>query len=294
MNSDFIKSFGQNHTLSEINYNLYENTIEIDLGSGNFLLFKSTDNIIPQNSGETVNEVVNITKSPSETQNNEDNSNNQDNTFAKDILTILLNFDFSEKEVFDKVENSKNNINYSSNDYYLIDANIFSQFIKFFEFVKIVDIIEFYNLKSITDIKNDLLDKITKENKINVKKISSLKDEFFKVFEIKKFFDIKSNKFENNNFDYKTYIYPSEFLIVSNNIKEKLCEIFQDKNYNNIEEISLGFITGNIILKPNKGKFLDLVKYFAYIFSVSKEGNEIFKVVPEILISFSSKNSLVK
>ena len=292
VNSDFIKSFDQNHTLSEINYNLYENTIEIDLGSGNSLSFHSTDNIIPQNSGENASQVVNNTKSPSETQNNEDTLNAQNNIFVKDILTILLNFNLGEKEFLDKVENSKDNINNSINEYYLINANIFSQFIKFFELVKTVDIIEFYNLKSITDIKSDLLDKITKENKINVKKIAGLKDDFFKIFEIKKFFDIKPNKYQNNN-DYKEYTYPSEFQIVSKNIKEKLCEIFQDQKYNNIDVISLGFITENIIFKPNKGRFFDLIKFFAYIFSLSTEENGVTKFTPEILISFNKKNSIV-
>ena len=68
-----------------------------------------------------------------------------------------------------------------------------------------------------------------------------------------------------------------QFKIVSKNAKEKLCQIFGDKNYNNIEEMSLGFITGNIILKPKKGQFVNPIKNFSYIFSLAKELDGIIK-----------------
>ena len=292
VNSDFIKSFEQTHSLSEINYKLYEDTIEIDLGPNNSLKFKSSDNIIPQISGDSGNEEVNNSQDSQKNQNNAPSSKTLDNKFAKDILTILLNFKLGETELLDKVENSKSNINDSVNDYYLINSDTFSQFIQFFSFQKIDDIINYYNLKSISDIKDDLLEKISKENKVDFDKISKLKEDFFKKFETKKFFDIKSNEYGKVN-DFKKYTYPSEFLIVSKNLKEKLCEIFGDKNYKDIEEISLGYVTGHIILKPKIGKFYDSIKFFAYIFSLSKEENGIIKFTPEILISFDKKISMI-
>ena len=279
---DFIKSFEQNPPLSEINYNLYEDTIEIYLGPHNSLQFHSKNNIILSFENDNIN---------NEAQYSEIIFRTQDNNFAKDILSILLNFNLGVKEFIDKVEYSKNNIINSINDYYLVNSDTFYQFIKFFSCGKVEDIISYYHLKSISDIDNNFLNKVAGENKGIANKISGLKDDFFKKFEIKRFFDIKSNKYGKEN-DFKKYIYPSEFIIVSKNIKEKLCQIFEDKNYNNIEEIILGFNTGNIILKPIKGQFYDSIKLFSYIFSLTKEVNGIIKFAPEILISFNTKNSL--
>ena len=284
VNSDFIKSFEQNNLLSEINYNLYEDTIEIELGPHNYLQFHSKNNIILSFENDNIN---------NEAQYSEIICRTKDDNFAKDILSILLNFNLGLKEFIDKVEYSKNNIINYINDYYLVNSDTFYQFIKFFSCSKVEAIINWYNLKKISDIDDNLLNKVTTENKVIVEKISELKGDFFEKFKIKRFFDIKSSEYGNVN-DFKKYIYPSEFIIVSKNIKEKLCQIFGDINYNNVEEISLGFITGNIIFKPNKGQYFDNIRLFSYIFSLAKEVNGIIKFSPEILISFNTRNAINK
>ena len=58
VNSDFIESFKQIHFLKEINYILYENTIDINFGSGDPLKFKTIDNIIQPLFGEIENELI--------------------------------------------------------------------------------------------------------------------------------------------------------------------------------------------------------------------------------------------
>ena len=289
VSSEFIDSFEQSHSLNEINYNLYENSIKIDLGFDNCIKIKTTDNIIPQFFGETGYDNTNNNQNSFEIKNSEVISEISNNKFAIDILTILLNFNLEQKEFIYKVENSKKNINSSVNDYYLVNSVTFFKFMEFFSFVKIDDLINYYNLKSTTDIKNDLLDKIIKESKAVFNKLSSNKYDFFKKFRIKKFFYIKSD-------EYRKYYYPCEFQIVSKNIKEELYKIFDYENYinySNIEEISLGFITGKIIFKPNKGKFFDENKNFLYIFSLSKEINGIIKFTPEMLIQFNGNNLMV-
>ena len=288
VNSDFIESFERIHSLSEINYNLYENNIEIYFGSGNSLKFQTKDNIIPQ-FGEIgiENENVDNNQNPFEAKDNSVNSKRYKYKFAKDIFSILFNFNLGQKIFFDKVENSKNNIDNYINDYYLVNSDTFYQFLQFFSYLKVDDVIKYYNLKSILDINDEFLDKIIKENSVDTEKIAYLKDDFFKKFKLKNFFDIKLNKYSNTN-EYKFYTYPSEFQIVSKIIKEKICEIYGDESYNNIEEISLGFITGNIIFKLNKGKIYDSLS----IFSLSKETNGIIKFTPEVLISFNTLNEV--
>ena len=68
-------------------------------------------------------------------------------------------------------------------------------------------------------------------------------------------------------------------------------EIFE-KEYKDIEEIQLGFNLGNLIIRPNKGKFFDEGKNYAYIYSVSKESKNTIKIEPEVLISFYTINSM--
>ena len=242
------------------------------------------NNIIPSFENENINNSQNL----SETQNSMIISRVQDNKFAKDILSILLYFNLGEKNLIDKAENSKNHIFNSIYDYYLVNSDTFYQFMKFFSLVKVENMINYYNLKTISDIDDNLLNKFATENNVIVNSILGLKDDFFKKFKIKEFFDIKSNEY-----DCRKYIYPSEFKIVSKNVKEKLCQIFGDKNYNNIEEMSLGFITGNIILKPKKGQFVNPIKNFSYIFSLAKELDGIIKFSPEILISFDTKKAII-
>jgi len=289
VSNEFISSFKENSGLSEINYNIYENTIEIDLGSNNSLKFKTNDNfILSSNSDSNGNEdATNIQNSTS----NEKSNESQDNKFAKDILTILLNLYLGEKEFFDNVENSKNNINKNISDYSLVNSEQLSQFKRFFSYdTKTNKIIDYYEIKSVLDI-NKNLDKIIKENKIDFTDVSKLKSDFSKKFEIKKFFEIKSNT-RSDNSSYKDYIYPSEFQIIEKNLSDKISEVLGNKDYNNIEEISLGFNTGNIILKPTKGKFFDNIKNFTYIYSFLKEANGIMKFNPEVLISFNTKNDI--
>ena len=294
VNNEFISSFKENSNLTEINYNLYESTIEIDLGSNDSLKFQTDNNIIlSSNSDSKGNEdTTNTQNSSSINQNDNKLPESQDNKFAKNILTILLNLYLGEKEFFDKVENSKNNINKSISDYSLVNSDMLSQFKQFFSYdTEIKKIVDFYKMNFVSDIDKNL-DKIPKENKIYFTKISDLKKGFSTKFQINKFFEIKSNS-RSDTGSYKEYSYPSEFQIIQKNLSEKLGEALGNKNYINIEQISLGFNTGNIIFKPTKGKFFDETKNFAYIYSFSKETNGVMKYNPEVLISFETKNAII-
>ena len=288
VSSEFILSFKGNPGLSQINYNLYENTLEIDLGPNNSLQYQTKNNIIIS-SDLSSNETKN---SASTNQSTNKNPETQDNKFANDILTILINIYLGEKEFFDKVENSKSNINKSINDYSLVNSDMLSQFKQFFSYdTEIKKIVDFYKMNFVSDIDKNL-DKIPKENKIYFTKISDLKKDFPKKFQINNFFEIKSNS-RSDTGSYKEYSYPSEFQIIQKNLSEKLGEALGNKDYINIEQISLGFNTGNIIFKPTKGKFFDETKNFAYIYSFSKETNGVMKYNPEVLISFETKNAII-
>ena len=205
VSSEFISSFILNPHLNEINYYLYENTIEINLDFNKSLKFKSRDSVISSPNSNI------ITNYP---QNSLSIEQNIDNIFVNDILIILLNIYLDEKEFFDRVENSKSNINKSISDYILINSDIISQFKKFFNYdMEIKKIVDLYKIKSISDINIYILDKIKKENKIHLRKISDLKKYFTKKFEVKKFFEMKV-KSRSDIASYKEYIYPSEFRII--------------------------------------------------------------------------------
>ena len=292
VSSEFILSFKGNPGLSQINYDLYENTIEIDLGPNNSLQFQTKDNIIlSSNSSVKQNETQNST---SINQGTNKNPETQDNKFTYDILKILINIYLGEKDFFDKVENSKSNINKSTSDYFFVNSDILTQFKKFFSYdTEIKIIVDIYKIKYTSDIDKILLDKIQNENKTYFTKISSLKSDFSKKFTTNQFFKIKSND-RSDTQSFKQYKYPSDFQIIEKNLIDKLNEVLGNKAYNDIEQISLGFNTGNIIFKPTKGNFFDEAKNFAYIYSFSKETNGIMKFNPEVLISFNTKNDIIK
>ena len=59
-----------------------------------------------------------------------------------------------------------------------------------------------------------------------------------------------------------------------------------------LEEVSIGFNLGNVIMKPTKGIFAPNDKFYSYIYSLSKESNENLEYNTEVLISFDDKDSL--
>ena len=120
VSEDFISSLELSKKLKEIEYYIYDNTIEIIFDSNSTLSFKCKDNIIESNSNSNLDG----------NNNNQNNGNNND--FANDILTILLNMFLEEKEFLDKVEDSKNNINKSPIDYCLINSSELSKMKNFF------------------------------------------------------------------------------------------------------------------------------------------------------------------
>ena len=94
MKSEFITSFEINPPLSEIEFNLYEDTIEIVLDASNSLQFESKDNIINQIPEEAGNENINNIENSSETSNNESTSKIKDTLFSIGFLYNLLINDF--------------------------------------------------------------------------------------------------------------------------------------------------------------------------------------------------------
>ena len=159
--------------MNEINFNLYEDTIEIEFAYNNVLQFKTNDNIIlssnlDSNGGEST---TNTQNSASQNQDSSKLLETQDNKFANNILTILINIYLGEKEFFNEVENSKSNINKSTSDYFLVNSDMFTQFKQFFTYnSEIKNIVDFYKISSISDIDKHI-DKISKDNKIYFKKI---------------------------------------------------------------------------------------------------------------------------
>ena len=84
VNSEFIKSFGTTSPLKEIEYNLYENTIELNLGSNESLQYKVKDNII-----DLQNSNVNANEKKVEKQITSGNQNNEKSTELKTIVGKL-------------------------------------------------------------------------------------------------------------------------------------------------------------------------------------------------------------
>ena len=89
VSQDFISSLELSNKLKEIEYYIYDNTIEIIFDSNNTLSIKSKDNIIESNS--------NFVENNNNQNNNQNIGNNND--FTNDILTILLNIFLEEKEL---------------------------------------------------------------------------------------------------------------------------------------------------------------------------------------------------
>ena len=176
----FVSSFDKKSNLCEIKYCLLDKQIKISFGSQNELICDLKDNIIIQNAStdknpkeEIKHEVIRVSLI------NENNSNNkEDNTFASSALSILLSIFFKEKEFLEKIEDSKNKINNSIDNYSLVNSNKFNEFKQFFSYDdEIEKIINKFNIKSISDINETTIDKILKDNNIN--NISKKKD-FFK------------------------------------------------------------------------------------------------------------------
>ena len=281
VNKEFLSFFKRCNTLKEIDFNLYEETIEINFDTTNTLLFKTNNNyILSEKDNKGASNTIG---------NNDDNS--LDNIFAKDILTILLYINLDEREFLEKVEKSKNNINASISGYSLINSNFLDELKKFFSCEEeIVKLVADYKIKSISEINFQLIDNIEKQNKMLLDKLYSQKQSFLNKFTSNKAYTINSKKLINNQFSI-TYTYPIDFLIVQQRLITKLNNIIGNSD-NNSEEISLGFNLGNVIFRPTKGKFVDEKKNFAYIFSLIMDNKRFIKFNPEVLISFDTKESM--
>ena len=292
VSSNFISSLS--NTISKgINYSIYENTIKINFGSTEYLCFNSKDNTISLNSNIKENENTiekKIDKSDNDGK-NENNMNSQDNKFGIDILTILLNLNLGEKDFLDKSESSKKEINQSMNSYYLIKSSFLSQSKEFFLFDKeISKLIEEYKINDIDDI-DKKFNKIKIEKKDYFEKLSSRKNDFLKKFSGIKFFEVdKKSKTETTH--NIIFIYPVEFEIIKKELGDKLFDLLGNKDNDNIDEILLGFNSGNIIFRPTKGQFFDENKCYVYIYALSKELKENIKFYPEVAFIFGNKMAL--
>ena len=282
VSEDFISSLELSNKLKEIEYYIYDNTIEIIFDSNNTLSIKCKDNIIESNS--------NLGENNNNQNNNQNIGNNND--FANDILTILLNIFLEEKEFLDKVEDSKNNINNSPIDYCLINSSELSKMKNFFSYDdEIKKISDENQLKSISGINSVLLNKIKTKHKEFFDKISKQQQDFSNKFSSKILFYITSNKRTEYSYNYD-YIYPNGFQIISKDSANKLMDILGNKdNAITLEEVSIGFNLGNVIMKPTKGTFAPKDKFYSYIYSLSKESNENLEFNTEVLISFDDKDS---
>ena len=281
VSQDFISSLEASNKLKEIEYYIYDNTIEIIFDSNNTLSIKCKDNIIESNSNSN---------SDGNNNNNQNHGNNND--FANDNLTILLNMFLEEKEFLDKVEDSKNNINKSPIDYCLINSSELSKMKNFFSYDnEIKKISEENQLKSIKEINSVLLNKIKTKHKEFFDKISKQQQDFSNKFSSKNLFYITQNKRTEYSYNYD-YIYPNGFQIISKDSANKLMDILGNKDNNvTLEEVSIGFNLGNVIMKPTKGTFAPKDKFYSYIYSLSKESNENLEFNTEVLISFDDKDS---
>ena len=254
VSKDFITSLEASNKLKEIEYYIYDNTIEIIFDSNNTLSIKSTENIIESNSNSKL----------AENNNNQNYGNNND--FANDILTILLKMYLEEKEFLDKVEDSKNNINKSLIDYCLINSSELSEIKKFFSYDdEIQKIFAEHKLKLNSDINSELVNRIKKNNISYFDKISNQHKDFIKKFSSKNLFYITEDKRSNNSFNI-SYLYPNGFQIIKKDSAAKFLNLLDNKDNINIEEVSIGFNLGNIIMKPTKGKYAADNKFFAYIY----------------------------
>jgi len=291
VSDDFISSFGKFANLKEINFSLYENIIEIIFDSNSSLIFNLKDNVIVQNQNSDIKE--NNKDNKKEDKNNTNENNQLDNNFAENIITILLYLNLGGKELSDNIENSKSKINKSIYDYSLIDSKQISDLTQFFDSDgEIERIINEYKIKSISEINSQLMNKIKTNKKSYFDKLSNQQKDFSNKFSAKKLFDIKSDKQSHKNCNV-TYKFPIEIQFVQKKFVEKIYEIFEKKENINIEEIKLGFNSGNLIVRPEKGKFFDEGKNYTYIYSVSQENKDNIKIEPEVLIAFNTKESFI-
>ena len=300
LSDTFISSFGKKQDLCGIKYKLLEKGIEINFDSEGSLILNVNDNIIPKNSlvvscekEEIKHEVIKVnvnTKNKEISDENADINANNNNEFAENIISFLLKMFFKEKELNGKIDESKTKNNNSTYNYSLANYTTFNDLKNFFSYDnEIKEIIKKFNIKGISDINQNLLNKIIKDS--NISSLSQ-KDNFFKNFSFDKFFGIKSDSRKDFSKG-KTIIFPVDFIIIDNDLVEDLLNIFDIKVKNNIEEIELGFNDGNIIFRPEKGSFAKDEKYFAYVFSITKEPKDIIKFNPEILIYFNDKKSMI-
>ena len=110
---DFINSFEQNHSLNQINYILYENTIEIDFGLNNSIKFNTKDNILSRDLIDNENELIKIGKKQykevkeifhsKNRDNNDKNCNKQFSDYSK-LINENINKSNSNSEINNKAE----------------------------------------------------------------------------------------------------------------------------------------------------------------------------------------------
>ena len=278
---------------------MLERGIEISFDSEGSLFLNIKNNIITKNSladkgekEEIKHEIIKVkvnTKNKEILNENANVNTNNNNKFSFNIISFLLKMFFKEKEFFGRFDESKKKINNSTYNYSLVNYTTFNDLKKFFSYDdEIKEIIKKFNIKGISDINQNLLNKIMKDNKISS---LSQKDNFFKKFSLDKMFSIKSDSRQDYSKG-KTFIFPIDFIMINNDLVEDLFNIFDINEKSNIEEIQLGFNHENIIFRPEKGNFAKDEKYFAYVFSIIKEPNDIIKFNPEILIYFKDKKAI--
>ena len=205
VNSDFITSLENSNNLKEIEYIIYDNTIEIIFDSNNSISFKAKDNILQLNSNleQNINNIdtknaksqtsdtkakealLNKTGSKLNTEEsaNSDNKNLEDKEIEEKVnkyisYSIKLYIEYSKlKKQIDKKNDKK------EKECYLINKNIIEEIQNIFCYKEINDILNINN-ELIKDYKGtkEEIDKIKKEIKLDniIKKLKELDDNSIK------------------------------------------------------------------------------------------------------------------
>jgi ubiquitin C-terminal hydrolase len=199
--------------------------------------------------------------------------NNKNIQKIMEIIRILLSYSLLDNKIRDKITESQkldplNNTRTQIENYYLINKEIFSEFLNLFWSDIIKLIMTKYKIKSYNDIDTflkNILQDIEFEEYINF--LSNKIDNFTPKYNCNDLLKIEPSPINNGN---DILYYPKDLMFVSSELYSFLIKFMSNQN-NQVKDhikIRLSFNYGNIVFKGESYNFLENQLHLIFIYSM--------------------------
>ena len=193
------------------------------------------------------------------------------------IYSILLNYYLFQNKIRSKILDSQNILNSNVQtqiiDYYLINKEIFSEFLNSFWNDIISEIITKYEINVYSDIKNNIVEEIIKDkdSKEHIKLILNNMDNFDNNIKHKDIFKIDTSNINTNN-EKNLLIFPKNLMFLEDNLLKIFLEFLGIPKNNNIDDykILLAYNFGSIIFRGVIGNFLNNNRDVAFVYNMEE------------------------